>query len=340
MKVERFQEMRPGPAPSIKEEEPPTRDDADTSDESSSSSMSVTAPAAAASKPTTPAEAASAKRVVKKAKASPGAADHPKRPAKRAERPPSPKQPPKKKARQDEPAQPAGSDRGASPALIPIPEAVNLGAADRRFDQLATVGGKQTEMPSLVSCMAESPDQRGGITLEGAVLRQFPLADKRQRQEAWKQLFPLIRRSLYQGDTILFHCMAGRHRAAVAGTVIAAIMGRTNIKAAEEGILKRRPIKLQQAFQDKDLADWAHRTVASTILAAPLPKAMACAATDKSHVYILTDNNVPLCAHKQGESRPRALRDPYITVDKYEALAWSLPFCSGCRDRPPASFLL
>eukprot|EP00435_Cladocopium_sp_Y103_P028886 s2906_g7.t1 len=350
MKVERFQEMRPGSVPSAKEEEPLTRDEADTSDESSSSSPRLQ---------------------LVKAKASPAAADHPKGPAKRAERPPSPKQPPKKKARQEEPSQAAGSDPAAAPQLIPIPpDMVPLGAADRRFDQLATVSGKQTEMPSLVlqlrrggelwisgipteqtkhhfpaaqlqvCCMAESPERRGGITLEGAVLRQFPIADARARQNTWKALFPLVRRSLFQGDTVLFHCVAGRHRAAVAGTVVYAIMGRCNIKTTEEGILKRRPIKLQQAFQDRALADWAHRTVATTTLAAPLPKATAWAATDKSHVHVLTDNEVPLCAHKQGESRPRALKDPYITADKYEALAWSLPFCAGCRDRAPASFLL
>eukprot|EP00435_Cladocopium_sp_Y103_P030945 s870_g7.t1 len=366
MKVERFQEMRPGSVPSAKEEEPPTREEADTSDESSSSSISVTAPTS--SKPKTPAEAASAKRQVK-AKASPAAADHPKGPAKRAERPPEPKEPPKKKARQEAPGQAAGSDPVAAPELIPIPDMVPLGSADRRFDLLATVSGKQTEMPSMVlqlrgggelwisgiptkqtkhhfppaqlqvCCMAESPERRGGITLEGAVLRQFPIADARARQTAWKALFPLVRRSLFQGDTVLFHCVAGRHRAAVAGTVVYAIMGRCNIQKAEEGILKRRPIKLQQAFQDRGLADWAHRTVATTTLTAPLPKAMSWAATEKSHVHILTDNNVPLCAHKQGESRPRALKDPYITADKYEALAWSLPFCAGCRDRAPASFL-
>eukprot|EP00435_Cladocopium_sp_Y103_P054452 s2532_g17.t1 len=339
MKVERFQEMRPGSVPSAKEEEPPTRDEADTSDESSSSSMAVTAPQPAPAKPKTPAEAASAKRSVK-AKASPVAADHPKGPAKRAERPPSPKQPPKKKARQEAPSQAAGSDPAAAPQLIPIPDMVPLGAADRRFDQLATVSGKQTEMPSLVL-------QRGELWISGIPTEQtkhhFPAAQF-CKSAVWRSrlsaaLFPLVRRSLFQGDTVLFHCVAGRHRAAVAGTVVYAIMGRCNIKTAEEGILKRRPIKLQQAFQDRGLADWAHRTVATTTLAAPLPKATAWAATDKSHVHIMTDNEVPLCAHKQGESRPRALKDPYVTVDKYEALAWSLPFCAGCRDRAPASFL-
>jgi hypothetical protein len=47
-----------------------------------------------------------------------------------------------------------------------------------------------------------------------------------------------------------------------------------------------------------------------------------------------------LCAHKQGQARPRELKDPDIASDKLEAIAWFLPFCSGCRERAPASFLL
>ena len=194
-----------------------------------------------------------------------------------------------------------------------------------------------------ICCMRESPEQRGGVTLAGAKLVQFPVATARERASAWKELWPLFRNSLYQGDRILFHCMAGRHRAAVAGTVTTAVVGRMSLRAAEEAILARRPIKLREAFQDKQLADWAHKVVSSTTLAAPMPKAVAWAASEKSHVHILTDHEgimTTLCHHKQGQSRPRELKDPVITRDKLEAIAWSLPFCSGCRNRAPASFLL
>ena len=185
--------------------------------------------------------------------------------------------------------------------------------------------------------MGETAEEGGGVTLDGAHLVQFHVASEYERASIWKRIFPLIRQSLYQGDKVLFHCIAGRHSAAGAGTVTTAIMG------AEEAIPRRRPIQLQSAFKDWKLSDWAHKIVRSATLAAPLPKAVARAASEKSHVHILSEdegNMMTLCAHKQGQARPRELKDPNITSDKLEAIAWFLPFCSGCRERAPASFLL
>ena len=78
------------------------------------------------------------------------------------------------------------------------------------------------------------------------------------RAGAWKRLFPRVRQSLYQGDVVLYHCMAGRHRGAAAGVVTVAVMGRMSIREAEESILKRRPIQLRQAFRDEYLVDIGH----------------------------------------------------------------------------------
>lgn len=62
---------------------------------------------------------------------------------------------------------------------------------------------------------------------------------------------------------MLFHCRAIRHRAAAAGAVATAIMGRHTLKEAEEAILRRRPTQLKAAFKDWKLLDWAHNTVHS-----------------------------------------------------------------------------
>ena len=173
---------------------------------------------------------------------------------------------------------------------------------------------------------SETPEQPGGVTLDRAILENFHITNDRERPAAWKKLFPLIRQSLFQGDKVSFHCIAGRHRAAAAGTVTVAVMGRQSLKEAKEGILSRRPIKLAEAFQDQALADWAHKTVRAATLAAPLPKAVAWAASEKSHVHVLTDREgtmSTLCAHKQGQTRPRELKQPVVTSDKLEAIAWS-----------------
>lgn len=62
---------------------------------------------------------------------------------------------------------------------------------------------------------------------------------------------------------MLFHCRASRHRAAAAGAVATAIMGRHTLKEAEEAILRRRPTQLKAASKDWKLLDWAHNTVHS-----------------------------------------------------------------------------
>jgi hypothetical protein len=98
---------------------------------------------------------------------------------------------------------------------------------------------------------------------------------------------------------------------------------------------------LQSAFKDWKLSDWAHKIVRSATLAAPLPKAVARAASEKSHVHILSEdegNMMTLCAHKQGQARPRELKDPDIASDKLEAIAWFLPFVLGAVNVPLPAF--
>jgi hypothetical protein len=105
------------------------------------------------------------------------------------------------------PAASAKAKAEAEPVVrqLEIPAVVSLHTSDRRWDQLATVNGRTTEAPSLifkmrnggelwlsgipteatkghfarvdlqVSCMYETPGERGGITLDGAQLMQFPI---------------------------------------------------------------------------------------------------------------------------------------------------------------------
>ena len=165
---------------------------------------------------------------------------------------------------------------------------------------------------------------------------QFHVASEYERASIWKRIFPLIRQSLYQGDKVLFHCIAGRHRAAGAGTVTTAIMG------AEEAIPRRRPIQLQSAFEDWKLSDWAHKIVRSATLAAPLPKAVARAASEKSHVHILSEDEGKhddlVCPQARPGTTTGAEGPQYhVRQARSHCMVFYL-FVSGCRERAPASF--
>ena len=278
---------------------------------------------------------------------------------------------PKKKAR-PAPAPSAADEpktkKAKAEVQLPIPQVESLDPDENRFDKLATVKGKTTEAPSMVlqlnnggalwisglptektkrhfpkvdlqvCCMVEEPEARGGITLPGAHLVMLPLTGA-DRDDHWKACWPLIRNTLFQGDVVLTHCVAGRHRAAVGGTVMVACMQQTGVSAAEATVLARRPIQLQEAFKNRHLASWAHATVRSTRLGNPFPKGWGWAATERSHVHVVGADKAPLCTFKQGSNRPRFLKDPEITQDKQLASDWGLPFCAACRERCSASFL-
>lgn len=58
-----------------------------------------------------------------------------------------------------------------------------------------------------VCCMGETAEEGGGVTLDGAHLVQFHVASEYERASIWKRIFPLIRQSLYQGESALsLHC--------------------------------------------------------------------------------------------------------------------------------------
>ena len=141
----RFQQMQPGPMPSSAAAAggKPDEEPEPTTDESSSFEMSFTAPQV--QRPSS-----GLQRKHKKTKAAPKDGEHPKGPAKRAERPPSPKQPPKKKAKQAKRVPETAAAPKVAPAKLEVPAVVPLNVHDRRRDQLATIKGKTTEAPSMV----------------------------------------------------------------------------------------------------------------------------------------------------------------------------------------------
>ena len=127
--------------------------------------------------------------------------------------------------------------------LPPMPATLNPPQEEVIWDRLATIKGKYAQAPTKVlemssggqlwlaglptaankhrfppatlqiACFTERPEARNGVVLPNALLRRFPVAVASERAEAWKELWPLVLQSLYCGEVIVTHCIAGRHRA-------------------------------------------------------------------------------------------------------------------------------
>ena len=87
---------------------------------------------------------------------------------------------------------------------------------------LPTAANKHRFPPATlqIACFTERPEERNGVVLPNALLRRFPVAVAAERAEAWKELWPLVLQSLYCGEVIVTHCIAGRHRAGGASALI------------------------------------------------------------------------------------------------------------------------
>ena len=143
-----------------------------------------------------------------------------------------------------------------------------------------------------VSALGQAPEARNGVTLQG-----------------------IIARTLWHGDCVVVHCMAGRHRAALLVCVTLALLRGTSLAATETWMLTRRQIELNEVrSRDPQLWDWANRAVRGTRMPT-------------------------LCRHAQGQARAsNRLRNAYSTSDRHEAVAWQRPICDECFRRASASF--
>ena len=190
-----------------------------------------------------------------------------------------------------------------------------------------------------ICCMAQTPQERGGVTLPGAVTRQLPIGGK-EREDAFKNVFQIVRQTLASGDNVLTHCMVGRHRGGTAGCLFRAILAEEDWDRTVAEVKKIRPtLDIPGAMKDGVLRKWVSDTLGKTKLHAPLPFPVAYAATDRSSIHLQTDQGITLCAHKQREEKAKRLVNPYTTTSLTEATDWGSAFCSQCLVRAPASWL-
>lgn len=131
-------------------------------------------------------------------------------------------------------------------------------------------------------------------------------------------MFPLIRSSLYQGDVLLLHCFAGKHRAAVLGVILVAEFGRMSFPEALKEVLRRRPVRVAQSFEERAFAEWGNAKVHEAKLLAPWPKCTGWITTGRSHAHVQTLPGIPRCCHRQGVTK----YDRGVTTVYPQRCAW------------------
>eukprot|EP00438_Fugacium_kawagutii_P008984 Skav223736 [mRNA] locus=scaffold2572:104065:115736:+ [translate_table: standard] len=237
-------------------------------------------------------------------------------------------------------------------------------AVDRRLEQLGVGGGKTAQAPTLiwesvrggrlylsglptrataaqfpevalqVCCFPGGPECRQGVTLRGAQLMTFSAAYASQRSEQWRELWPAVQHTLFAGDSVLMHCMKGKHRAAFTGILTRALLAGETIDEANRYVENLRNTELSKVTRERGMAQWLHQTWRDSQLVTPMPLPAAYAATEHSNIHVMTAEGVTLCRHKQADGKTKRLVNPMTTTDVYEATAWSRPWCDGCLRLP------
>ena len=253
---------------------------------------------------------------------------------------------------------------------LPIPEALDTRGPDQKFDRLATVRGKTAESPSLtyqnraggklwlsgiptrgtahrfpkgvtlqIACMAEAPSSRGGVVLTDALLKHLCVAHAGSRTRDFEEVWPLLRNTMYAGESALIHCLSGRHRAGIGGCVFRALLAQESWDVAVAYVKScRRSLDIPGIIHEEGMQSWVDTAIRTSSLRNPFPEPCGYIATTRSKVHLELNNGQTLCSHKQSSERAVRLVKPMTTQDMREAMAWGRAFCDGCLVRAAASW--
>ena len=253
---------------------------------------------------------------------------------------------------------------------LPIPEALDTRGPDQKFDRLATVRGKTAESPSLIyqnraggklwlsgiptrgtahrfpkgvtlqiACMAEAPSSRGGVVLTDALLKHLCVAHAGSRTRDFEEVWPLLRNTMYAGESALIHCLSGRHRAGIGGCVFRALLAQESWDVAVAYVKScRRSLDIPGIIHEEGMQSWVDTAIRTSSLRNPFPEPCGYIATTRSKVHLELNNGQTLCSHKQSAERAVRLVKPMTTQDLREAMAWGRAFCDGCLVRAAASW--
>ena len=145
--------------------------------------------------------------------------------------------------------------------------------------------------------------------LPNALLRRFPIAVGAERTDSWKDLWPLLLQTLYCGETVVVHCVSGRHRAGGASAVMRAALMDESFEVASRWISARRNTDIPGFCKDKAVAQWCQETVVATKRRDRWPKPTGYLATSRSSLHIQGFQGIPLASITRRRTKPTVCRN-------------------------------
>ena len=102
---------------------------------------------------------------------------------------------------------------------------------------------------------------------------QIPITDAKSRDQQWKEAWPVIRRTLMSGGSVLGHCVAGRHRAAGGQARILSLITDTTFQEAQATVGRLRECQIYKLMEQGSIAQWIRhvRRTAVTGIRWPTP---------------------------------------------------------------------
>eukprot|EP00439_Symbiodinium_sp_Y106_P046102 s4469_g5.t2 len=112
-----------------------------------------------------------------------------------------------------------------------------------------------------------------GAVIPGALQMQIPITDAKSRDQQWKEAWPVIRRTLMSGGSVLGHCVAGRHRAAGGQARILSLITDTTFQEAQATVGRLRECQIYKLMEQGSIAQWIRhvRRTAVTGIRWPTP---------------------------------------------------------------------
>lgn len=244
-----------------------------------------------------------------------------------AERPPEPVVgPASKKRRSEEPSKSKPEEMEADPMVEvvveepppPSPASHRAQLAEAEFDRLATVGAKTAQAPTAVcrsdrggtiwlagfptsenqrrfpeaslqiTCFSDEVTQRGGVVLRNCMNLQVVPTSPKLRFDQWRLAWPTLKATYFQGEDVVIHCMAGRHRAAVVATLCRSLLMDEDLKQSEDFLKGQRDIDLPAIMYKQGIGAWMREARRQSVVGPPGPRVTGFCATSRSHLHLAT----------------------------------------------------